>query len=179
MLKPPRIKKAGPGRPHKIPAVRRGRPFAITPDVEAALLKSLREGVPIGDACLLAGIGRSTYQKYLATGKTEETGYFKELVERIQRAQAEYRAELVGKLHTLSAQDPKAIMAILERRDRANWAPPKQAVEVEGELKGGGGNTTIIQIVSPLTPIAKPVDKPLTLEERRLKMIEGRKEQAG
>ena len=178
MLKPPRIKKAGPGRPHKIPVVRRGRPFAITPAVEAELLQNIRKGVPIGDACILAGIGRSTYQKYLATGKTEEAGYFKELVERIHRAQAEYRADLVGKLHSVSAQDPKAIMAILERRDRANWAPPKQAMEIEGELKGGG-NTTVIQIISAVPQVPKPTGKPLTLEERRLKMLDGGKEQLG
>jgi hypothetical protein len=168
-LTPPRIKKAGAGRPHKIPEVKVGRPLAITPELENTLLQKIREGIPINDACTIAGISRGTYQRYLANGKAEESGYFRELYERIMRAQAEYRAELVGKLHTVSATDPKAIMAILERRDRANWAPPKQALEVEGELKGGG--QTIIVIQSAVPRSEKPVDKPLTLEDRRVKML--------
>ena len=176
-MKPPRIKKAGPGRAHQIPKVRVGRPLAIPPEVESTLLENIRKGIPINDACTLAGIHRGTYQRYLATGKEQESGYFRELYERIMRAQAEYRAELVGKLHTVSATDPKAIMAILERRDRPNWAPPKQSVEVEGELRGG--NTTIINIVSPVPRVEKPTERPLTLEARRQKMLGAGEEKAG
>lgn len=176
MLKPPRIKKAGAGRPSAIPQVPIGRPYVITLEAEAVYLRHRREGQSVEDASNLAGIGPSTMFKYLKEGRESESGYFRELLERDSRARSEYRASLVVKVHEKS-ETARDVMAILERVDRVNWGPPKQSMEIEGELKGGG--TTIIQIVSPLQPIPKPTDKPLTLEERRLKMLGGGKEQAG
>jgi hypothetical protein len=169
-LKPPRIKKAGPGKPSGIPLVKRGRPYAITLETESALLQHLRDGQSVEDACLLAGLSRGTYQRYLAAGKSADNGYFRELYERIQRARAEFRKGLVDKLVNHDSLKPADLIAILERKARGEWAPPKQALEVEGELKGGG-NTTIIQIVSAVPRVEKPTVKPLTLEERRLRAL--------
>lgn len=175
---PRRIKKARAGRPHKRPMQpSRGRPFRITAEVEVALLVHIRNGVPIGDACLLAGIGRSTYQRYIAEGKTQERGFYRELWEKIERAQAEYRAALVKDLHAASEKDPRAILAILERRDRGNWAPPKQALELDGEVKGGGAQV-VIQLVSNVPRVTKPITRPATLEERRQAMLGPAPEQA-
>ena len=176
-LKPPRIKKAGVGRPSNIPKVERGRPLAITPEIENALLQHLRDGQSVEDACVLAGISRTSYQKYLAKGKEEETGYFAELAQRIYRAKAEFRKGLVDKLVKHEGLRPADYIAILERQDRQNWAPPKQSLEVEGELRGS--NTTVINIVSAVPRIEKPTERPLTLEDRRLKMLGAGEEKVG
>ncbi len=47
--------------PLKEPERRRGRPYAITPEVEERLIRALSEGHPVTVACGVAGIGTSTY----------------------------------------------------------------------------------------------------------------------
>jgi hypothetical protein len=176
-LKPPRIKKAGVGRPHKIPTIKRGRPLAITEDKEKLFLYWIEQGQPVEVAAVRAGVGRSTIQKYLKLGRAQDSGYYRDFLDKTDDARFRYFGNKIDELHESSVKDPRAIMAILERRFRGEFSPPKQALEVEGELRGGG--QTIIVIQSEVPRVEKPTEKPLTLEERRLKMLPPTEEKAG
>lgn len=168
-LKPPRIKKAGVGRPHKIPHHKQaGRPFAITEEKVEQFLQEILAGADPKDAWLLTGLSESSWFVYQKRGRDEESGYFAELLQRIHRAEAEYIRSIYQKMVEHPKMGPGDWLAVLERRSKI-WRAPKVQVEVDGELRGG--NMTVINIVSAVPRTDKPAARPPTLEERRQTML--------
>jgi hypothetical protein len=150
---PPADEAVGEGAPEADEVRGRGRPSKLTGDVKKKLGSALRRGHTPESACLVAGIGRSTYYAWRDQGekdradgrKTEHTDfldtcdvelarfYDKHLL-RIDRASAG-KSPKPKKGEAVGCYDARLSLAILGRRAPEHFAE-RRAVELTG--KGGG-----------------------------------------
>jgi transposase len=65
-----------------------GRPSKFVPEAAAVVVKYVRKGCPRQFAANAAGLGRSTLQRWLARGKKEDTGEFRDFWDAIKKAEA-------------------------------------------------------------------------------------------
>ncbi len=95
-----------------------GRPIAMTDRVLEKLESSLCAGYSVTTACYFAGVSTSTYYEYKALDK--------EFSDKVTRASewATFRARQVI-LQEIEKGNLKAAMYWLERKSRAEFAPPK------------------------------------------------------
>lgn len=101
-----------------------GRPQVISEEMTEKVVKSIGVGMPIKSACAIAGIGDSTYYKYMSIGRQfdgwekddipEDMLPFAEFTDTVKRAIATSKLKLLNDIN----QDPdwRAKAWILERR---------------------------------------------------------------
>ena len=78
---------------------RAGRPSKLTPELEKTILLAIAEGgCTYVDACLIAGIGQSTFHKWKLQGQAARSGLFREFVDKLKRAEADFRAHHLKKI---------------------------------------------------------------------------------
>ena len=78
---------------------RAGRPSKLTPELEKTILLAIAEGgCTYVDACLIAGIGQSTFHKWKSQGQAARSGLFREFVDKLKKAEAEFRAHHLKKI---------------------------------------------------------------------------------
>ena len=66
-----------------------GRPPKLTDETAAVIIAAVRSGMSVRAAADLAHVGRSTVMKWIAQGRNEKRGRFRDLIDRITRARAE------------------------------------------------------------------------------------------
>jgi DNA invertase Pin-like site-specific DNA recombinase len=71
------------------------RPTKLTPPVAERIVKAFRAGNYAEAAARSAGIGASTYYRWLERGEAEEVGIPRDLLEEVRRAEAEAEVHAV------------------------------------------------------------------------------------
>jgi hypothetical protein len=121
-----------------------GRPSKLNPDCIARLVDALRAGHTREGAAALAGIGRSTFNAWLAAAKEPDAD--RELLaflDAIKNAEADAESELLGVIRAAAERQWQAAAWILERRHPDRWGkrvkaevtapPPAQSAPSEAE----------------------------------------------
>lgn len=101
-----------------------GRPTDLTPPVREKILQALSLGNSRKQAAAFAGIGESTFRRWLQRGREEPEGVFREFRESVLEAEA--RAQIAAMACVTKAirdGDWKAAAWMLERRVPEQFAP--------------------------------------------------------
>ena len=114
---------------------RRGQPTKLTPAVSRKILQVIEDGNYARVAAAYAGIGETTFYRWLERGESEKSGIYREFREAVKRAETVAEVRCLEKVKLLGAADWKAWMTILERRHPSRWGR-RDAVEHSGP--GGG-----------------------------------------
>ena len=67
---------------------RLGRPSKFTGSTRRNIVAAVSNGVPIDIACRCAGIDDSTYRRWLAKGRSQRRGEFRDFVNAVEEAEA-------------------------------------------------------------------------------------------
>ena len=99
------------------PKPKTGRPSKFAPDTAAVVLAHVRRGSPRHVAANAAGLGRSTLMRWLARGKKERRGHFRDFWDALKKAEAELVIELVERITAAAERGTwQAAAWTLERR---------------------------------------------------------------
>lgn len=99
-----------------------GRPSKLTPAVRDRFIAALKEGVSFASAANLAGIGQSTFYRWVEEGGKQASGEYREFLEAVRGAQAEAEEACLRIVRKAAEKDWRAAAWILERRFRGRWA---------------------------------------------------------
>ena len=92
------------------------------PEVRGRILAATRAGATRGDAARQAGVGESTFRRWLAVGAHDDRedveSLHRELRDRVRRAEAEARAQAVAALRHTMLDDARWTLEYLQRRAR-------------------------------------------------------------
>jgi hypothetical protein len=114
-----------------------GRPLKLTPDLTDRVVKAIRAGNYAEAACQAAGIGTSTFYRWMARGGEQPASEFGAFRAEVLRAEAEAEVHAVAIIRRAMADDWRAALAYLERRHPARWRP-RQQTEIVGKQTGPG-----------------------------------------
>lgn len=117
----------------------------LTPELIKKFCRKVRKGDTIDGTCDLLGVSQTAFSAWRDKGERyrlndnqpREHKLYGKFVRALRKAMGQYRSRMVRKLHT--AEGPGAwiqFMAILERRDRANFSR-------EGPPGGGEEHFTV------------------------------------
>jgi hypothetical protein len=107
-----------------------GRPSLYSAEKAKQILRSIREGVWFEDACLDAGVAKSTVQSWAKRGDEEGSGDLFAFACDLRRARREANAPHLVNIHAAEEKDWKAAAWYLERKERKRFGPQLK-VEVE------------------------------------------------
>jgi len=107
------------------------RPTKLNPAVSERIVQALRAGNYAEAACRAAGIGPSTYYRWLELGQSEDSGPHRDFLEQVRRAEAEAEVHAVALLRRAMPEDWRAALAYLERRHPTRWRR-RQSTELTG-----------------------------------------------
>jgi hypothetical protein len=94
----------------------RGRLPKLTPDVEQRVVEALRLGNVRRHAAALAGIHRATLFRWLAKGRKQRRGIYRDFCDAIKKAEGEAIALNMASIQTASHRSWQAAAWWLERR---------------------------------------------------------------
>ncbi|MCX6608509.1 MAG: hypothetical protein NTV52_33650 [Acidobacteria bacterium] len=102
---------------------KRGRPSALTPEVEKTIVNAIRAGSMIDAACSMAGIGKTTFYRWMA--QAEEGGakneQYWEFRDKVKKSLASAEVSLVVAIREAGKTSWQANAWLLERRWRKTW----------------------------------------------------------
>lgn len=103
-----------------------GRPLKLDDAVRDRLVRALRQGQPYIVAADVAGIGRSTFHRYMAQGELDAEANrdtpFREFRDAVQKAESEAQVVLVSRIQAAAtAGNWQAAAWMLERRHPDEW----------------------------------------------------------
>jgi transposase len=105
------------------------RPTKCTAEITAAIAQRIADGNFPDVAAQCEGVGKSTFYAWMQRGEAESEGPFREFVEAVTRAEAEFEDATLEKVRTAVDQFGNAKNAawLLERRNRDRWG---QSIDV-------------------------------------------------
>lgn len=100
-----------------------GRPTDLTPETQTRIIEALRAGNYIDVACAYAGIGTSTYYRWMQRSKEHDSPViYVEFREAVQRARAEAEIRNVGLVQRAASDGTwQAAAWFLERSHPRKW----------------------------------------------------------
>ncbi len=99
------------------PKSKTGRPSKFVPEAAAVVRAHVRRGSPRHIAANAAGLGRSTLMRWMARGKKELRGKFRDFWDALKKAEAEMVIELVQRINAAAERGTwQAAAWTLERR---------------------------------------------------------------
>src|SRR5262249_43526879 len=105
-----------------------GRPSKLTPELQEAICKSIREGNCLSTACRCARISYRTFRNWMVKGRKAKKGQFRQFFQAIDQAEAESEAAAVKAWQSQIPRNWQAAMHWLARRFPERWSP--QAKEI-------------------------------------------------
>jgi hypothetical protein len=94
-----------------------GRPSRLSPHLRDRLTLALRQGNHRSTAARYAGIGDSTFHRWMTDPRPE----YREFRTLVERAEAEAEVAIVGNLVAATKRDHRAALSWLERRAPERW----------------------------------------------------------
>lgn len=116
------------------------RPTKLTTEITDQLFNLIRMGLPIIDACSIAGISESSYYSWKKSAENGESPKFLKFLEDLKKAESEAKEKLLQHIQRDQSWQSKAW--ILERRWAGDWGR-KDHIRHEAEITGD------IQLVWP------------------------------
>lgn len=111
------------------------RPLKLTPELQEKIVTAVREGNYAQVAAQAAGIGETTFYRWMQTGERASSGIYREFREAIKAAEAEGEMTAVVAVRSGFGDDWKAAMTYLERRHPERW---RKRDEIAHTGKDGG-----------------------------------------
>jgi hypothetical protein len=105
-----------------------GRPSILTPEVQRRLCEAVAAGNTRHDAAEYAGIGESTLRAWLARGKRQRCGKFRELLAAIKKAEADAVVRNVAIIQKAASKTWQAAAWWLERKRANDWSAGRDLV---------------------------------------------------
>ena len=108
-----------------------GRPSKFAPESVEVVLAYVRRGSPRHIAANAAGIGRSTLMRWMARGKSERRGQFRDFWDALKKAEAELVVDSLGRIQTVSnggallsrtsVTNPRGVTTVVEKVAQPVW----------------------------------------------------------
>ena len=113
------------------PKSKTGRPSKFAPESAEVVLAYIRRGSPRHIAANAAGIGRSTLMRWMARGKSERRGQFRDFWDALKKAEAELVVVSLGRIQTVSnggavlsrtsVTNPQGVTTVVEKFAQPVW----------------------------------------------------------
>ena len=117
-----------------------GRRSKLTSEVQSRIVEAIRVGNYTTVAVAYAGVGRTTFYRWMRRGKRAGHGLYRRFYEAVRQANVEAEVRAVAIVQKHMRQSWRAAIAFLERRYRLRWALPKNRgpdpIETLSELLG-------------------------------------------
>lgn len=107
-----------------------GRPSMLTDETRNRLRLALLDLNTLEDAARFAGISSTTLHRWLATGRQQTRGEYRELWDEVQDALSAAKRQLVRPVMKAARTDAKVALEVLARRFPKEWART-QKVELD------------------------------------------------
>jgi transposase len=98
-----------------------GRPTKLTPEVREQVVELVRQLNYAETAAGCAGIGKSTYYRWMKRGEDEESGPYREFKDAVRLAEAEAEMKALAMVRDAAPRDWRAATWFLERRFPHRW----------------------------------------------------------
>ena len=98
-----------------------GRNSKLTPEVHEKIVTALRAGNYSKVAAEYAGIGESTFYRWLQKGRAAKRGMYREFADAVQQAEREAEIRAVAILQRHMEDNWQAAMTFLERKFPERW----------------------------------------------------------
>jgi len=108
----------------------RTRRSKCTPARRKAIVDFVRQGIPISCAAACVGIDPATVSRWLAKGREQRRGIYRNFCNDVTRAEAESVAELVSRVADAGIKDWRAATWLLTRRAPAEFMDPGKRAEL-------------------------------------------------
>lgn len=112
-----------------------GRPTKLTTEVQDRIIQALKAGNYIETAAEYAGIGKTTFYRWMEQGEQASQGIYREFRDAVMRARAEAEARSVALIQKAAPDDWRAAAWWLERAFPDRWGP-RQKLEHSGPEGG-------------------------------------------
>lgn len=114
-----------------------GRPPKLTNEVQERICQALAAGNYRTVAAQWAGVSQRVMREWMAKGKSEKSGPYKDFRRRVLEAEKSAEIRAVGLVMKAAQEDAKHAQWWLERKFNARWGR-KDATRVTGEIKASG-----------------------------------------
>ncbi len=98
-----------------------GRRSKLTPELQDKIVKVIRAGNYACVAAEYAGIGETTFYRWLEQGEAEDSGPYREFREAVKSAEREAEIRAVATVQGHMATNWQAAMTFLERKFPQRW----------------------------------------------------------
>ena len=115
--------------PIKSVVIKMARPSKLTPEVTKRLTEAIRAGNYYEAACGFAGIGYSTFRRWMLRGERAKSGKYRQFWEAVTRAELEAEVRMVAQWQKHMPEDYRAIRDFLERRFPDRWGRKRLDIE--------------------------------------------------
>lgn len=116
-----------------------GRPSECTPEAIEKFCAARRDGLPLDDCAILAGVGLGTHKDWFRRGRNYEEPYYTFCAE-VKKAEAQFKQERINLIKASHDGDPKnwvASMTLLERLFHADFG--RNQSRINFDLPSGDG----------------------------------------
>lgn len=110
------------------------RPSNLTPEIQKRILTAISTGNTRTTAAAYAGIGLSTLMLWLSKGRCQKSGQYVELLEAIEKAEADAITTSVALIRQAGRESWQAAAWWLERRYPDEWGR-KERIQIEGLIQ--------------------------------------------
>lgn len=111
------------------------RPSKLTLEVQKRLTEAIKAGNYYEAACGFAGIGYSTFRRWMLRGEKAKSGKYRQFWEAVTRAELEAEVRMVAQWQKHMPEDYRAIRDFLERRFPDRWGR-RYSLDMKQEIKG-------------------------------------------
>lgn len=109
----------------------RGRRTKLTPEVQNRIVAAMKAGNYMEAVCNFAGIGTSTFYRWMERGEKAKSGRYREFWEAVKKAEAEAEVRMVAQWQAHMPENWQAIATFLERRYPDRWGRRKLDVDMK------------------------------------------------
>ena len=133
----------------------RGRPKALTPEVQAKIIQALAGNATYRGACGFAGVHYATFQLYrklhIEAREAGTTTEFSDFYDAVEEAEAQAQASLATYWTQAARTDWRAARDLLTHRHPEEWAPAQRIdanvkAEHTGSVEHTGTVTTVVTL---------------------------------
>lgn len=111
-----------------------GTPTKLTPETQAKVLEAISLGAHRSTAAHYAGIHYHTMLNWLAQGREQERGDFRDFLDAITKAEADLEVATTGQIRVDLKGEPRTALAYLARRFPKKWGEQIRVTVEEEQL---------------------------------------------
>ena len=126
-----------------------GRPTKLTPEIQERLIEALGMALTHRLACRYAGVGLSTFYRWMQTGERDDSGIYADFRDAIKRAEAVNAAACMTRIVRAADEGHwQAAAWILERRHPEDYGRRVQELRHSGQVDTGPDVTQMAEDIA-------------------------------